>query len=508
MELAGIHPEVLLDVDLPDAVERRSSIGSVAQVAADIDALCEQLERRVADLAAMVRDGNAGDGAPGAAARDAMAAAGRLSGVATVLTAVAHTRMDATRAAIDDALRDSGAWAQRHAGLSGAETATARRVSRCLARYPQVAEAFLTGTVRGYHLAAIDSITPARFRGTHLEAAIEFIASIQNELLEAATLCETEASFRKFCAAVRARLDQDGPPPSSPEHSELSLHQHANGRWSLHGDLTADDGALWATFLDEEMRRLHDAAKAAGGTTHDDDTHDDSTRRDDSEATAPDGHATGAVALPLAVTVRRAQAAAELLRRGAATTRPGRIGLYVHLDLGDLVARGGFVPDAPVHTEAGYDLSDDTLWGLLANADVTPIINLDGSPLSYGRTRRLAPDILRRVLAHRDRTCCFPGCDSPAVWLNQHHLDDWAHGGTTDPANLRGTCRFHHHLHHDHGWALHPPDPDAPAAPGTYRVERPGGTPFDATPRWRSHPRRRHDPYRSLTLARLAKLQT
>ena len=101
-----------------------------------------------------------------------------------------------------------------------------------------------------------------------------------------------------------------------------------------------------------------------------------------------------------------------LLLDGAGATRPGRIGLYVHMDLEDLELRGAKIrPKA--HTEANYDITVETLWGLLAGADVTPIMCDTGTPLDYGRTHRLAPDILRRVLAHRDVDCGFPHCGSP-----------------------------------------------------------------------------------------------
>ena len=60
---------------------------------------------------------------------------------------------------------------------------------------------------------------------------------------------------------------------------------------------------------------------------------------------------------------------------------------------------GASGPGGRAHTETNVDITDDTLWALLANADVTPIISVSGTPLTYGRTRRLARPILRRVLA-------------------------------------------------------------------------------------------------------------
>jgi hypothetical protein len=72
---------------------------------------------------------------------------------------------------------------------------------------------------------------------------------------------------------------------------------------------------------------------------------------------------------------------------GAGAKRPGRVGLFLHVDLNDLAAMGA---DVTAHTEANLDISDDTLWALLAGAEVTPILTDTGTPLSYGRTRRLS----------------------------------------------------------------------------------------------------------------------
>ena len=118
--------------------------------------------------------------------------------------------------------------------------------------------------------------------------------------------------------------------------------------------------------------------------------------------------------------------------------------------------------------------------------------------MSYGRTRRLAPEILKRVLAHRDRSCVVAGCDRPPIWQDRHHVIRWADGGETDPSNTLGLCRFHHRLHHEEGWRIEP-DPDGgPEA----AVTRPDGRPLSKVPRWRERSRR-HDPYRACVLARL-----
>jgi hypothetical protein len=191
-----------------------------------------------------------------------------------------------------------------------------------------------------------------------------------------------------------------------------------------------------------------------------------------------------------------ADALRSLLLDGAGAKRPGRVGLFLHMDLDDLAVMGGNVT---AHTEANLDISDATLWNLLAGADCTPIITDEGEPLSYGRTRRLAPDILRRALAVRDRSCWKPGCDRPPHMHQIHHMEWWENGGTTDGPNSKGSCSEDHHLVHDQGWDVQPD------GTGGVTIARPDGTELDPTPEWQRRHRRR-DPYRRRTLARLEEL--
>jgi hypothetical protein len=46
----------------------------------------------------------------------------------------------------------------------------------------------------------------------------------------------------------------------------------------------------------------------------------------------------------------------------------------------------------------------------------------------------------------RDTTCCFPGCDRPAVYCDLDHTIPYTAGGLTHPGNLKCLCRKHHLL--------------------------------------------------------------
>ena len=192
---------------------------------------------------------------------------------------------------------------------------------------------------------------------------------------------------------------------------------------------------------------------------------------------------------------RRASALRDALLAAAGLTRPGRVGAYIHIDLDKLNrADEGLAalftehhgePDVsgPAHTETNLDITDETLWALLANADVIPTFTRDGTPLSYGRTRRLAPDVLRRALAHRDRGCRFPGCERNTIGCDLHHLVHYSDGGTTDPNGLANVCPGHHHRHHN-GDAVISGNPNQPL-----HATRPDGTTITNTPRYKQPPR-------------------
>ncbi len=53
---------------------------------------------------------------------------------------------------------------------------------------------------------------------------------------------------------------------------------------------------------------------------------------------------------------------------------------------------------------------------------------------------------LARFVRTRDTTCCFPGCNRPAVYCDLDHTIPYTAGGLTHPGNLKCLCRKHHLL--------------------------------------------------------------
>lgn len=101
--------------------------------------------------------------------------------------------------------------------------------------------------------------------------------------------------------------------------------------------------------------------------------------------------------------------------------------------------------------EHGPSIAAETARRLACDASIVALIeNDDGEPLNAGRKTRTISAPLRRVLNARDECCRFPGC-SNTRFIDAHHIQHWANGGETKPANLVSLCRFHHHAVHEGG---------------------------------------------------------
>ncbi len=87
--------------------------------------------------------------------------------------------------------------------------------------------------------------------------------------------------------------------------------------------------------------------------------------------------------------------------------------LVVHVDAAALTQDG----QGCCELEDGPVIAPETARRLGCDAELVARIELDGLPLSVGRTRRTVPPALRRLLEARDdKTCVFPGCERSGTW--------------------------------------------------------------------------------------------
>lgn len=172
-----------------------------------------------------------------------------------------------------------------------------------------------------------------------------------------------------------------------------------NGRFFLHADLPADEGAR----VDAALRESKDRLVRAGNT--------DATRAD---------------------------ALVDIAERALAATTPSRqdrYRTYVHLD-----TEGAWLTNGPALPKALLDK-------LLCDGQLQPVWTEGGHPVNIGRAAKAIPEHTRQLVLARDGGCRYPGCQC-RVGLDVHHIRPWSAGGPTDLANLAAYCRNHHTRSH------------------------------------------------------------
>ncbi len=172
------------------------------------------------------------------------------------------------------------------------------------------------------------------------------------------------------------------------------------GRYRLRAVLDADEGAI----VDAALREARDAL----------------FHEHDEPATAPEA---------LVEVARRSLAAVPSIARRE------RFSAMFHVPLG-----------GAAYWHLGPALPSRLRRQLLCDASGLVVGLRDGRSVSLGRSSRIVPEWLRRVIEDRDQGCRVPGCTSRRVQI--HHIRHWEDGGVTEPANLMALCPRHHRLHH------------------------------------------------------------
>ncbi|HEY3260315.1 MAG TPA: DUF222 domain-containing protein [Pseudonocardiaceae bacterium] len=243
-------------------------------------------------------------------------------------------------------------------------------------------------------------------------------------VLVAAAASMDAATLARLGVQVRARLDQDGRPPSDVELvnpvNELRFVTKPNGRTAFRGELDPEASALFQTVLSP-------LAKPRPSTDE-----------------GPD---------PRTAAERHGDALVEILRLAADSAGvPSEAGERPHL----LVT----VPLQVLQDGVGSALLDGA--GLLDAASarriacdcklVPVVLGANSEPLDIGRSSYTVSTAQRRALIVRDGGCAFPGCDRPHRWCHAHHVTHWADGGATALDNLVLLCGRHHRLVHHSEW--------------------------------------------------------
>lgn len=144
----------------------------------------------------------------------------------------------------------------------------------------------------------------------------------------------------------------------------------------------------------------------------------------------------------------------------------------VHVDLDALIDPAG---SGVSELSVGPVISNETARMLGCDSAVEVAIESDGNPIGIGRKSRKIPGWLRRQVEYRDHHCQFPGCGR-TVFLQVHHLEHWANGGSTDFDSLVLLCWWHHIFIHEKGWHI------SRAGDGRFVFRKPDWTPYPPRP--------------------------
>jgi Domain of unknown function (DUF222)/HNH endonuclease len=347
-----------------------------------------------------------------------------------------------------DGARSGSAWTAARATEHPASARARMHSGRDLRALPLMAEAALRGEVRLGHVRLLVGAARAK---PHRWAALSDI-----EALATRTAAEvSEPAFARFVerwaaladaehdASLRAQgIDvpvTDHGAAEQAERRELFLSRYgSDGMWALSGTLDTETGLA----LSMAMESLCEAIRG------------DDRDRDLAQL--------------------RHDALGALLSGQLSAGLPVHKGVRPHIMI---VTRDGDAPACADHEQGPnqqrnlaapsqaelLDRTDGTVGGLwltglarqrLTCDAVTQSLAVDaaGVPLRLGRSARVVPPALRRVIDVRDRHCAFAGCSAPAMWCQAHHMIHWEDGGPTDERNLVLVCNFHHKAIHERGF--------------------------------------------------------
>ena len=394
----------------------------------------------------------------------------RLEATACRVAAVASARLDHAA----DGARSLAAWLTARTELSRTTAAALVRRGETLTACPVLEAAHRAGTIG---TAKTHLLLKTR---DGLEDRFATDETLLVDTLAPLTVRQAGIVARRWreLALSQQPHSPDDPRPDPEENNTLTLSPGLDGTRILTGTLDPVTGTELQRLIDAEIDR----------------------RFQTGDYRSDDGLGAGR---------RRAEALLALARRGNqrhtehGAARPSvtaiidyatLMGLPAQAAPGLLGRRCELTNGTPIPLQRLHDLiGQGTLR--LALADLEPTGQYH--PVGEITTKRTANARQRRMLALRDQTCAFPGCDQPGDWTDAHHTNGWHPTHQTDVPHLVLLCPFHHHqiIHGDNGFTL-TTDPTAtspsPAPDGTTLPTTPPATNSPTTePTSRQRPTRR-----------------
>ena len=367
------------------------------------------------------------------------------------------------------ARRGEASIAETLAGITSIGEAAARRVERdakTLGAAPQVAEAFSSGVINAEQAAAV--------------AGADVPGDVRTELCQAArvqTADETADSVRAAEAAARQESDAQRHARQRAARQGWMRLDRRDGMWHLKAVFDPLTGDLIS-------RRL---AKLIQYHWHSDKHLPQARRRTVPQRTA-DALAHLVLGCPSGSGAAQRSDPEPAARSDAHAHKQidsdGSCGEVLGVGRGGAGHETGIGPQATqmivittlenlrdaawgraAVTDAGTELSAAQLRMLACDTQVIPaVMGAASEILDIGRAKRTISPAIRRALIARDQKCVWPRCERPPLSCDGHHINHWAHGGTTSIDNLALLCHTHHLKLHELNLELIPPT--VSSAPG------------------------------------------
>lgn len=319
-------------------------------------------------------------------------------------------QMDVTGVWQADRARSAATWLRCRARRSGRDASVSLRRARALRHAGKVAWSFDNGRIGGDRVDAV-----LRVRSPRTLEAFERDEGMLVDFAETLRFDELQKALDRWLAMA----DQDGPDPDDKEWSARRFHhtKSLEGTWRSEGFWDRLTGAEIDEAVEAEAKSLFERewaeAKALLGRT---------PTVDDLERTPVQ---------------RRADALANLVRRGAGASGAGpRPLLNIVVGLEMLTGPVAELLDGTV-------LSAGAVARVVLDSHIRRVV-FDGPDrvLSISRKTRFFSGLLRDAIEIRDRECRDPLCDAPAPYCEVDHVVPYPEGETSE---ANGELRCGHH---------------------------------------------------------------
>jgi len=145
-------------------------------------------------------------------------------------------------------------------------------------------------------------------------------------------------------------------------------------------------------------------------------------------------------------------AEASLQAAGKHISSADRYQVVVSVDAATLNNTAASLEKRPIISGAN-PIATETAKRIACDCSITKNTLLNGELLDIGRKSRIWTTAQERAIKNRDRHCQFPGC-TEARYLQIHHIEHWADGGSTSIENGVCLCTGCHTKVHEGGYTL------------------------------------------------------